>query len=85
MDIELAFLHDGLPKKHLKTTYTQKTFPEPDTPCPARLDADALAMLQRKNICSKEFISIQYDHTVQGGHVLGPVQGKGRVQAACHA
>ncbi len=38
-------------------------------------------MLQRKNICSKEFISVQYDHTVQGGHVLGPVQGKGRVQA----
>ena len=40
-----------------------------------------MAMLQRKNICSKEFISIQYDHTVQGGHVLGPVQGTGRVQA----
>ena len=38
-------------------------------------------MLQRKNICSKEFISTQYDHTVQGGHVLGPFQGKGRVQA----
>ena len=82
MDIELAFLHDGLPKKHLKTTYTQKTYPEPDTACPERLDATLLSMLRRKNICSKEFISIQYDHTVQGGHVLGPVQGKGRVQAA---
>ena len=40
-----------------------------------------LAMLRRKNLCSKEFISLQYDHTVQGGHVLGPVQGIGRVQA----
>jgi phosphoribosylformylglycinamidine synthase len=38
-------------------------------------------MLMRRNICSKEFISTQYDHTVQGGHVLGPVQGKGRVQS----
>jgi phosphoribosylformylglycinamidine synthase len=38
-------------------------------------------MLQRKNLCSKEFISIQYDHTVQGGHILGPLQGAGRVQA----
>ena len=56
-------------------------FPEPAIPCPDRLDATLIAMLQRKNICSKEFISIQYDHTVQGGHVLGPVQGKGRVQA----
>jgi phosphoribosylformylglycinamidine synthase II len=80
MDIDLAFLHDGLPKKHLKTTYTKKVFPEPDIPCPARLDSALHAMLRRKNICSKEFVSIQYDHTVQGGHVLGPVQGKGRVQ-----
>ena len=81
MDIDLDFLHDGLPKKHLKTTYSQKKFPESKTACPARLDHTILSMLQRKNICSKEFISTQYDHTVQGGHVLGPVQGKGRVQA----
>ena len=80
MDIELAFLHDGLPKNHLKTTYTKKTFPEPASPCPPRLDHALVAMLQRRNICSREFISIQYDHTVQGGHVLGPVQGPGRVQ-----
>ena len=81
MDIELAFLHDGLPKKHLKTTYTKKTFPEPDFPCPERHDNTFLAMLRRRNICSKEFISLQYDHAVQGGHVLGPLQGRGRVQA----
>ncbi|MFA4876550.1 MAG: AIR synthase-related protein [Methanoregula sp.] len=81
MDISLDFLHDGLPKKHLKTTYTKQAFPEPDIPCPERLDSTLLAMLKRKNLCSHEFISIQYDHTVQGGHVLGPVQGKGRVQS----
>ena len=81
MDIELAFLHDGVPKKHLMTVHTGTKFPEPETLCPGRLDATLKTMLSRKNICSKEFISIQYDHTVQGGHVLGPVQGKGRVQA----
>ncbi|HZK31155.1 MAG TPA: AIR synthase-related protein [Methanoregula sp.] len=81
MDIDLDFLHDGLPKKHLRTTYTQKKYPEPEFVCPPRLDKIILSMLQRKNICSKEFISTQYDHTVQGGHVLGPFQGKGRVQA----
>jgi phosphoribosylformylglycinamidine synthase subunit PurSL len=81
MDIELAFLHDGLPKKHLMTVHTSTKFPEPETPCLDRLDETLKAMLRRKNICSKEFISIQYDHTVQGGHVLGPVQGTGRVQA----
>jgi len=82
MDIELSFLHDGLPKKHLKTTFTKKNNPEPTDPCPERLDVALLEMMRRKNICSKEFITIQYDHTVQGGHVLGPVQGKGRVQSA---
>jgi len=81
MDVGLDFLHDGLPKKHLISTYTKKTYPEPCIPCPERLDATLFAMLQRKNLCSREFISIQYDHTVQGGHLLGPVQGAGRVQA----
>ncbi|MCU0630445.1 MAG: AIR synthase-related protein, partial [Methanoregulaceae archaeon] len=81
MDVELGFLHDGLPKKHLKTSYTKQTHPEPAIPCPDRLDTTLIALLGRKNLCSKEFISVQYDHTVQGGHVLGPVQGTGRVQA----
>ncbi|MDD1695300.1 MAG: AIR synthase related protein, partial [Methanoregula sp.] len=81
MDIDLDFLHEGLPKKYLKTTPVKKLYQEPGTVCPDRLDQTILSMLQRKNICSKEFISTQYDHTVQGGHVLGPVQGKGRVQA----
>ena len=80
MDIELDFLHDGLPKKHLKTVYSQKHHPEPKVDCPVNLNSVFLEMLKRKNICSKEFISTQYDHAVQGGHVIGPVQGKGRVQ-----
>jgi len=81
MDIDLAFLHDGLPKKQLTTVPVEAGGAEPDVPCPPRLDETLKAMLRRKNICSKEYISLQYDHTVQGGHVLGPVQGKGRVQA----
>ncbi|MGA2105040.1 MAG: AIR synthase-related protein [Methanoregula sp.] len=81
MDIDLAFLHDGLPRKHLITTPIKTANPDPVPPCPTRLDETLLAMLGRRNICSTEFISIQYDHTVQGGHVLGPVQGKGRVQS----
>ncbi|NLD56802.1 MAG: phosphoribosylformylglycinamidine synthase, partial [Methanomicrobiales archaeon] len=80
MDIDLVFLHDGLPKKQLMTAPATTAGANPDVPCPPRLDELLLNMLRRKNICSKEFISLQYDHTVQGGHVLGPVQGKGRVQ-----
>ncbi|MDE5061778.1 AIR synthase-related protein [Wolbachia endosymbiont of Drosophila tsacasi] len=36
-------------------------------------------MLSRPNICSKEFIVVQYDHEVQGSSILKPLQGKGRV------
>ncbi|MGH9857592.1 MAG: AIR synthase-related protein, partial [Acidobacteriota bacterium] len=39
------------------------------------------SMLQRLNITSFEFISQQYDHIVQGNAVLGPLQGRGRVNA----
>lgn len=81
MDVDLDFLHDGLPKKHLITRPPAAIPSDPMPACPDRLDDLLLAMLGRKNICSKEFISTQYDHTVQGGHVLGPVQGSGRVQA----
>ena len=40
-----------------------------------------LQMMGRLNICSKEFISTQYDHNVQGSAVMGPLQGPGRVYA----
>ena len=76
MDVELSFLHEGLPKKTLTTKPVMVNNPEPALPCPARLDELFGAMLSRKNICSTEFVTIQYDHTVQGGHVLGPVQEK---------
>lgn len=80
MDIELSFLHDGLPVRHLRTIHATSNPSNQDPPVPENLDQTLKAVLARKNICSKEFISIQYDHTVQGGHVLGPVQGVGRVQ-----
>ncbi|MEK6973422.1 MAG: AIR synthase-related protein [archaeon] len=80
MDIDLEFLHEGLPKKHLKSKFVQKKNPEPKKPYPGKLNKAFLNMLKRKNICSKEFISTQYDHAVQGGQVLSPVQGEGRVQ-----
>ena len=80
MDIELDFLHDGLPEKKLTTSYSQVVYDEPKTEQPQNLNKLLLALLARPNICSKEFISTQYDHAVQGGQAIGPVQGKGRAQ-----
>ncbi|MFH1218541.1 MAG: AIR synthase-related protein, partial [Candidatus Peregrinibacteria bacterium] len=80
MDIDLNFLHDGLPRKSLKTTYTKTKHPEPTT-LPKNHTETLLSLLSRPNITSYEFISRQYDHTVQGGAVLGPLHGKGQVNS----
>jgi len=81
MDIDLNFLHDGLPKIQQKSTYTKPDFKAPDFPMLDDLTELVLSMLARQNISSYEFISKQYDHEVQGGSVLKPLQGKGRINA----
>ncbi|WP_265033302.1 phosphoribosylformylglycinamidine synthase subunit PurL [Wolbachia endosymbiont (group A) of Sicus ferrugineus] len=88
MDIETEFLHDGNPKVHLQTKPWSKA-PSPsiqvaDQPAlragnPFFLEVELKEMLSRPNICSKEFIVVQYDHEVQGSSILKPLQGKGRV------
>ncbi len=79
MDVPLKFLHDGLPKKKLRSRYRVKRQPEPRFAAPRYLAKELLGMLDRLNICGKEFIAVQYDHEVQGGSVIKPLQGKGRV------
>ncbi len=79
MDIEMTFLHNGLPAENQKTTYTKKQYKNPDFKSPENLNEIALKMLSRNNIASKEFISMQYDHEVQAGSVIKPLQGLGRV------
>ncbi|MBI3485679.1 phosphoribosylformylglycinamidine synthase [Candidatus Daviesbacteria bacterium] len=81
LDLEMEFLHNGLPKIHRKTK-------KPKLDINSRLSVEReyfsakealLKMLSRLNITSFEFISQQYDHEVQGESVLKPLQGKGRV------
>ncbi|MEM9468799.1 MAG: AIR synthase-related protein [Pseudomonadota bacterium] len=79
MDMNMDFLHDGLPETPLTTTFTRGGEPEPDFAEPSDYAATLLDMMRRLNICSKEFVVAQYDHNVQGSAVLGPIQGKGRV------
>ena len=84
MNMQMDFLHNGLPAKHLRT---RPWVVPPSLPLPAEPDlAGSLkAMLARPNLASFEFISRQYDHEVQAGSVLKPVQGKGRVNADASA
>jgi phosphoribosylformylglycinamidine synthase len=86
VDIDLAFLHDGLPQRVMKTKQPKpnevslQLTSEPYKPS-SNQTKSLLSMLRRLNITSFEFTSQQYDHIVQGNAVLGPLQGRGRVNA----
>jgi phosphoribosylformylglycinamidine synthase subunit PurSL len=79
MDVDMTFLHDGLPPRPMKTTYTKPAHKEPKISVLKNLTNSLHLMLARLNITSFEFISQQYDHEVQGGSVIKPLQGRGKV------
>jgi len=78
--IDLAFLHDGVPRLRLRSAW------EPPAPAatptgPSRLErrpdpsAALLELLAEPNITSKESLIRQYDHEVRGGSVVKPFCG----------
>lgn len=83
MDMDMEFLHNGLPKHHLETTPTTSTHPEPFVkvePSQSKYYTKALEkLLGEKNISGFGFISEQYDHEVQASSVLKPLSGPGRI------
>ena len=79
MDIDMEFLHNGLPTRPMKTSLIKTTFKEPVIAQQKNLNQVLLSMMQRLNISSFEFISSQYDHEVQANSVIKPLQGKGKV------
>jgi phosphoribosylformylglycinamidine synthase len=81
LDIDMDFLHDGLPVKFLTTTYNPIKHDEPNIPQEKNAGLTLLNMLSRLNITSFSFISQQYDYVVQANSVLPPLQGRGRVNA----
>lgn len=79
MNIDMKFLHDGLPTRPMLTTPVESKFKEPVIIEPKNLNNVLLLMMQRLNITGFEFISKQYDHEVQASSVTKPLQGKGKV------
>ncbi len=84
MDIDMEFLHNGLPKEHLKTS------PPAPLLIKERVAQDSFKsnkvytktlenLLAEKNIRGFSFISEQYDHEVQASSVLKPLSGRGRI------
>lgn len=72
--LDISFMHDGLPRLHLKAVWEPKHFEEPNL-TGRSVKADVLSMLGRLNICSCEYKARQYDHEVKGLSVIKPYTG----------
>ncbi len=74
--LDMEFLHNGLPKSRKKAVWHPVRFDEPkiDT---EKIDytATLVRLLGHPNIASKEWVIRQYDHEVQGGSVIKPLTG----------
>lgn len=75
MNIDMNFLHNGLPPRPMITKKPTNFQPI------QKKQKSILEILSSLNIASYEFISQQYDHEVQGTSVLKPLQGKGLINA----
>jgi phosphoribosylformylglycinamidine synthase II len=74
-DLDMEFLHNGLPQLEREALWQPPRHPEPDFPCPPDLTEDLKKILGSWNVCSKEWVVRQYDHEVQGTSVLKPMVG----------
>jgi len=74
-DLELAFLHDGIPRRRLTAIWQA---PEPrSAPAVEDFEMGLANRLQDPNNQSREAIVRRYDHEVQGGTVVRPLVGPG--------
>ena len=74
-DIEMTFLHDGVPRTIRKATWHLPSHKEPDIKEKKNYGEELKRILSSWNVCSKEWVIRQYDHEVQGGSVLKPLVG----------
>jgi phosphoribosylformylglycinamidine synthase len=75
--MDMSFIHDGIPKPTRKAVYTAPSIVEPHVSAPSDYGATLHALLKMPTIASKHWIVRQYDHEVQGGTVVKPLVGPG--------
>ena len=87
-ELDMHFLHEGLPTPTKKAVWEMPCFPEPPDATVvtgengvsgaskvADFTRDLCTVLGSPNVASKEWVIRQYDHEVQGGVVLKPLVG----------
>lgn len=76
--VNMDLLSEGFPQWEFDAEWQapeRRGLFEPVTREPKDYNTLILDMLNRPNICSKEWVSRQYDHEVQGGSVIKPLMG----------
>ncbi len=76
-ELDLAFLHEGLPRRKLKATWTKPETIKSEIVPDAVDNKVFLHKLHELNIASKQWVIRQYDHEVQGGSSVKPLVGPG--------
>jgi phosphoribosylformylglycinamidine synthase II len=74
-ELDMDFLHDGVPKYRRQATWTPALVAEPTLLEKDNYNEDLLSLLSSYNIASKEWVIRQYDHEVQAGSVIKPLMG----------
>jgi phosphoribosylformylglycinamidine synthase subunit PurSL len=76
--MDLAFLDEDFPPWEFEAEWTPPAhrLAEPVLSDPVDHQSLLLALLDRPNVCSREWIGRQYDHEVQGGSVVKPLAGQ---------
>jgi phosphoribosylformylglycinamidine synthase II len=74
-ELDMDFLHHGLPKYIRQATWHAPELHEPELPGKDDYTEDLKNILADFNVASKEWVIRQYDHEVQGGSAIKPLVG----------
>jgi phosphoribosylformylglycinamidine synthase len=74
-ELDMEFLHDGVPKYSRKALWQTPSLVEPSIPEKDNYNNELIKILSSYNVASKEWVIRQYDHEVQGGSVVKPLTG----------
>jgi len=74
-ELDMDFLHHGVPKYSRKAVWAAPKLAEPSVPEKDNYNDELIQILSSYNVASKEWVIRQYDHEVQGGSVVKPLTG----------
>jgi len=75
-DLDMGFLHYGLPMPAKKARSRHKPKQEVELPKPIDFNSIVLEVVSNLNSCSREWVIREYDHEVQGGSAIKPLVGE---------